>query len=191
MSEPGHHHVCPFWIGYLLASPLRKFWHNPNKILSPYLKPDMQVLDFGSAMGFFSLPMAKMVGPSGKVICIDIQEKMIKRLKERAQKANLLDRIETHVCSETSLGLDRFDGVLDFALAFAVVHEVPDPVLFFSQMYRSLKDSAKILIAEPNKRVSPEDFQATINTALSQGFHLACRPSIWAVSAAVLEKPAI
>jgi hypothetical protein len=30
--------IYPVWVGYLLANPLRKFMHNPNKILKPYVK---------------------------------------------------------------------------------------------------------------------------------------------------------
>ena len=64
-------HVCPVWVGYLLASPVRKLIQNPKKLLSPYVEEGMTVLDAGCAMGFFSLPMARMVGPNGKVICGD------------------------------------------------------------------------------------------------------------------------
>ena len=92
--------VCPVWVGYLLASPLRKFAHNPDKILSPYVKEGMTVLDIGSAMGFFSIPMAQMVGPEGKVICVDMQEKMLERLQKRAHKAGVADRIETRLWEE-------------------------------------------------------------------------------------------
>jgi ubiquinone/menaquinone biosynthesis C-methylase UbiE len=55
--------VCPFWVGYILASPLRRLIHNPRKILGDYIKSGMTVLDIGCAMGFFSIGMAKMVGP--------------------------------------------------------------------------------------------------------------------------------
>jgi len=48
-------HRCPVWVGYFLASGLRKLLQNPVKILSPYVKRNMTVLDIGCAMGFFSL----------------------------------------------------------------------------------------------------------------------------------------
>jgi 2-polyprenyl-3-methyl-5-hydroxy-6-metoxy-1,4-benzoquinol methylase len=74
-------HVCPVWVGYLLSSPIRKLFQDPDKILGPYIKEGMTVLDFGCAMGFFSLPAARMVGSNGKVICIDIQKGMIEKLE--------------------------------------------------------------------------------------------------------------
>ena len=69
-------HVCPYWIGYFLINPFRKYIHNPQEILGEYIKPGMKVIDYGCAMGYFSLPMAKMVGESGKVYGFDIQDKM-------------------------------------------------------------------------------------------------------------------
>jgi len=86
-------HVCPVWIGYLLTSPIRKLFQNPQKLLGPYIEKDMVVLGAGCAMGFFSLPAAQMVGENGKVICVDIQKEMIKSLKRRALKAGVIDRI--------------------------------------------------------------------------------------------------
>jgi predicted O-methyltransferase YrrM len=66
--------------------PLRKLQHNPVKILAPYIKPGMKAMDFGPAMGYFSIPLAKLTGTKGKVYCVDIQEKMLEKLKQRAVK---------------------------------------------------------------------------------------------------------
>jgi 2-polyprenyl-3-methyl-5-hydroxy-6-metoxy-1,4-benzoquinol methylase len=180
--------VCPFWVGYLLSSPLRKLWHNPDQILEAYVRPGMKVVDIGCAMGFFSLTMAKMVGQTGKVICVDIQEKMIRYLEKRAQAAGLLDRIETQVCSETSFCLDNLHEDINFALVFAVVHEVPDPSGLFSQMSKALRPKAAVLVAEPRGRVSEKDFEATIQTAHQHGFKVIDKPHIWRVRAVLLQK---
>ena len=68
--------ICPVWVGYLLASPIRKLFENPKKLLSDHVISDMTILDVGCAMGFFSIPLAKMVGSNGKIIAIDLQPKM-------------------------------------------------------------------------------------------------------------------
>jgi tRNA A58 N-methylase Trm61 len=86
------HRVCPWWIGYLLASPLRRwFGQDPAKILSPYVREAMTVLEPGPGMGFFTIPLARLVGPSGRVITVDLQPKMIESLKRRASKAGVLE----------------------------------------------------------------------------------------------------
>jgi predicted methyltransferase len=86
------HRVCPWWIGYLLASPLRRwFGQDPAKILSPYVREAMTVLEPGPGMGFFTIPLARLVGPSGRVVTVDLQPKMIESLKRRASKAGVLE----------------------------------------------------------------------------------------------------
>lgn len=181
-------HACPVWVGYLLISPLRKLSQNPNKILSPYVKQGMQVLDIGCAMGFFSLPMARMVGSDGRVVCVDLQQKMIRSLEKRAGKAGLKDRIETRVCEDNKLGLQDLKGRIDFALAFAVVHEVPDRALFFSEVYEAMKSTGTVLVAETKGHVSKKDFDLTISAAEQSGFSISGTPTIRKSRSVVLKK---
>lgn len=171
-------HICPVWIGYLLASPIRKLFQNPDKILEPYVKEGMQVADIGSAMGFFSLPMARMTGEKGRVLCIDIQDAMLKRLEKKAAKAGLSERIQTITATEKSFGLQPYETALDFILAFAVVHETPNPEILFRQSYKALKPEGYLLIAEPGGHVTKEAFDETIGKATRAGFNLIDRPNI-------------
>jgi ubiquinone/menaquinone biosynthesis C-methylase UbiE len=180
--------VCPVWIGYLLASPIRKLLEHPEKILGDLIRPGMTVLDVGCAMGFFSLAMAKMVGSKGKIIAVDIQLKMIESLKRRALKAGLSDRIETRVCAENSLSIDDLIDRIDFALAFYVVHEVPDVQSFFKQIHRALKPNAKLYIAEPRGHVSADDFKTTVDMARDNGFEILEYPERRRARAALLFK---
>lgn len=182
------HRVCPYWIGYLLVSPLRRLIHNPEEIFRPFVTTGMTVLDIGSAMGFFTLPLARMVGPDGKVVCVDVQEKMLKSLQRRALKANVLDRIFTQVCKPTSLGLGGFDGTIDFAVAFAVVHEVPDARSLFAEVFQALKPGARCLIAEPKGHVSAPDFEQTLFAAEQTGLRVVGNPKIPRCHAALLSK---
>ena len=180
--------VCPAWVGYLLASPLRKLFQNPQKILGPYVEPGMVVLEIGCAMGFFSLPLARMVGKEGKVVCVDIQEKMLRSLRKRALKAGVTDRIIIRLCDQNSLGLNEFDNKMDFALAFAVVHEVPDVVGFFGEISKKMKSVGRCLVAEPKAHVSLEKFEATLSMAQDKGFLAVDRPKIAWSHAAILAK---
>jgi ubiquinone/menaquinone biosynthesis C-methylase UbiE len=180
--------VCPVWIGYLLASPVRRLLQNPVEILQPYVNEGMIVADIGCAMGFFSLPLARMVGQNGKVICVDIQEKMIRSLEKRAQKAGLSGRIETRICNGDSLGLDNIKEKADFALAFAVIHEVSNPAGFFSEIRGAMKPAGRLLVAEPRGRVTEKDFDRTISVAEQNGFTVTDRPRIRSSRAVVFQK---
>ncbi len=182
--------VCPVWVGYLLSNPVRKLFQNPKNILSPYVEEGMKVLDIGCAMGFFSLPLAQLVGPNGKVVCVDLQEKMIKSLEKRAHKAGLGDRIETRLCCQDSLGLDNLREEVDFALAFAVIHEVPDASRLFSEIHRTLKPRAIALVAEPKGHVSAEDFEMYVSIAKQSCFEPVERPTIsYSLSVLISKKP--
>jgi len=180
--------VCPVWVGYLLASPVRKLSQNPEKILSPYIREGMKVLDVGCAMGFFSLPMARMVGSNGKVICIDVQEKMLIALKKRARKAGLSHRIETQTCNHDSLGLYHLKKEIDFALAFAVLHEVPNSSNFYSEIFEILTHTGKFLVAEPRGHVSENDFRTSVSVAEQNGFNVIDTPRISRSRTVLLEK---
>jgi len=182
------HHVCPVWIGYLLASPVRKLFQNPRKMLGPYINEGMTVADIGCAMGFFSLPLAEMVGPKGRVICVDVQEKMIRSLEKRAQKAGLSGRIKTLICHDNSLSLDDIKEKIDFALASAVVHEVPDAVRFFSEIHKAMKPAGRLLVAEPKGHISEKDFETTVSIAEQNGFEVTDRPQIKRGRSVLLEK---
>jgi ubiquinone/menaquinone biosynthesis C-methylase UbiE len=177
-------HVCPWWIGYLLISPLRRLLQNPDKILSPYISEGMTVLDIGPGMGFLTLPAARMVGAGGKVIAVDIQEKMLSALRKRAEKAGVADRIVTKVCEPESLGVTE---LIDLCLAINVVHEVPDPGALLFQIKAVLKPTGRLLIAEPGGwHVSEKDFQETLDLAAASGLKVVAEPKISRSRAAVL-----
>ena len=111
-ASPGkshQHQVCPWWFGYLLLGPIRRLRHDPSAILAPYLHKGMTVLEPGPGMGFFTLELARRVGRTGRVIAIDVQPKMIERLKRRAANAHLADRIDARVTRADSMQLDGLD----------------------------------------------------------------------------------
>jgi ubiquinone/menaquinone biosynthesis C-methylase UbiE len=169
-------HVCPWWIGYLLVSPIRRWFQDPDKILSPYISEGMAVLDIGPGMGFFTIPAARMVGDSGRVIAVDLQEKMLKSLVKRAEKAGVAGRIVTRLCEPDNLGVSER---IDLCLAFNVVHEVPDASALFSQIRAILKPTGRLLIAEPGRwHVSEKDFESTLAKASAVGLKLIARPKI-------------
>lgn len=181
-------HVCPWWIGYLLASPIRKFAQNPTRILEPYVREGMNVLDIGPGMGFFTLPMARLTGEKGRVIAIDIQERMLSSLCRRAKRAGLADRIETRVCTDNSLCIDDLTGKVDFALAFAVLHELPDMKRTLAEVNRALKPGGLLLIAEPIGHVRKTAFAETMNIVTLVGFECAATPQIRRSHAALVKK---
>jgi len=161
------HHICPWWVAYLLNSPLRKLLENPDNILSPFVKEGMTVVDYGCAMGFFTLPMARMVGSKGSVIAVDIQERMLTNLMKRAEKAELTARILAATPNQLAKVANE---AIDFVAAIHVVHELPDPRAFFCEMRRILKPGSLLLVVEPGFHVSEADFAESMKFAETAGF---------------------
>lgn len=89
MSE----HIFPWWLAYTFDNPLRRLLHKPERIVESYVTEGMTVLDVGCGMGFFSIGFAKLVGSQGVVIAVDVQQKMLNTLRERAEKAGVSDRL--------------------------------------------------------------------------------------------------
>jgi ubiquinone/menaquinone biosynthesis C-methylase UbiE len=164
------HRVCPAWVGYFLLLPLRKLFENPNKILKPLVQEGMTVLEPGCGMGFFTLTLAKLVGATGRVIAVDIQPKMLSALSRRMQKAGLLARVEPRQAEADSLGIGDLAGVVDFAAAIHVVHEMPSAGRFFSETWTALKPGSKILVIEPKWHVGYGQFKETAAVATDAGF---------------------
>jgi len=182
------HKLCPWWVGYLIASPIRKLWQNPALILEPHIRAGMTVLEPGPGMGFFTLEIAKLVGPSGRVVAVDVQPQMIEGLKRRARKAGLLDRVDARVVSPASMQLADLDAIADFVFAFAVVHEMPSVASFFSEVARAMKSGADLLLAEPAGHVSEAEFAEQIKAAAHNDLGVFERPSIDRCVAALLRK---
>ena len=165
-----HERVCPWWMGYFLACPLRRFLQDPPKLIRPFVEPGMRVLEIGPGMGFFTLPLARAVGPAGKVFAVDVQKRMLDRLAGRALRAGLADRIECRLCPADSLAIDDLKGSLDFAFAMAVMHELPDRGCALREIHAALRAGAVFLIADPVSRFTQRELEETIRTAEAMGF---------------------
>jgi ubiquinone/menaquinone biosynthesis C-methylase UbiE len=158
--------VCPWWLMPTFDNPLRRLVQNPDTILNGLVEEGQTVLDIGCGMGYFTIPLARMVDVQGRVIAVDLQEKMLEGVRRRAVRAGMLDRIQMQQAKPNSL---EVSGPVDFALAFWMVHEVPDRQAFLNEVKSLLKPGGGFLIVEPRIHVSAEDFQKTIHMAQAAG----------------------
>ena len=122
-----HHSVFPASHGGHLDSRIRRFIYHPDRLTEQYVKHGDRILDFGCGPGFFTREFAKKTGDKGLVIAVDLQEEMLRLLREKLEPEGLMPRIRTYRCNSDSLGLlPELDGQVDIAFAIFVVHEVPD-----------------------------------------------------------------
>lgn len=163
------HRICPAGRSGYLESRLRSLVQNPEKILRPYIKTGMRVLDMGCGPGFFTIPMACLVGEKGCVVACDLQLDMLNKAADKIYDTEIRDRIVFHQSGETSIGLS---APFDFVLGFYVVHELPDQKAFFAEIADLISGGGKFLMVEPPVHVSRKDFDRSVEIAVKSGLIL-------------------
>ncbi len=190
MSAPrsGNKGICP-WRGYSrvrhLDNFLRPLIHNTATLFGPYVRPRMTVLDVGCGGGFASLGLARLVGEGGRVIAADLQPEMLKMVEARAKEAGLSGRIRTHVCGPDRVGVK---GPVDFAVAFFMVHEVPDMAAFLAEISEALRTGGRFFVAEPLFHTTKGHFLRLIDRAGRAGLVPVAYPRVFFGRAVVFEK---
>jgi 2-polyprenyl-3-methyl-5-hydroxy-6-metoxy-1,4-benzoquinol methylase len=149
----------------------------------------MTVLEPGCAMGFFSLPLARMVGPAGRVVCVDLQATMIDGLLRRAKQAGVDDRLVPICGTLDDPRLEPYLGRVDFAAAIYMVHEVPDAAAFLRRLRELLRPGARLLVIEPRWHVPAEAFERTVERAREAGLVELDRPLGKKSRSALFERP--
>jgi ubiquinone/menaquinone biosynthesis C-methylase UbiE len=109
------------------------------------LQPGQVVCDLGCGNGFYTLPMAELVGPKGKVLAVDIQQEMLHLLAERA-KGEQLANVETILGSPVDPRLP--EGQLDLVLLVDVYHEFSHPEQMLAAIRKSLKPKGRLVLVE-------------------------------------------
>jgi len=177
--------VCPVEKPSHLGGRIRKWFQNPEKILTECVKEGMTVLDLGSGPGFFSVEAARMVGRSGKVIAADLEEGMLEILKEKLKGKEIEDRIVLHKCEKDRIGILE---KVDCALAFYVLHEVPHQESLLKELRSILKPDGTLYMIEPKLHVSRGAFEETVKRAEKIGFKPLDRPRVFLSRAVIFER---
>jgi SAM-dependent methyltransferase len=128
----------------LLETPDRAVWQKPEQIMDALKIADSAtVADIGAGGGFFTIRLARRVGPNGRVYAVDVQQPMLDAIKRRVMREGLLN-VETVRGTETNPNLP--DGRLDAVLFVDSYQEVeePDRVPFLRNIARALKPGGRL-----------------------------------------------
>ena len=183
-----NHRVPPWWMGYLFLLPVRKLWENPRNVLEPWVHEGDTAFELGPAMGYFTLDLARLVGPGGRVICSEVQPRMLEVLERRLEKAGLSDTVDARIGQPDDPCIDDLVGTLDFAYLHHVIHEVTDPARVIGRVSAAMRPGGKVFLAEPNGHMKKEEFLQEVALAQETGLRAITRPRIWRQMTVVMEK---
>ncbi len=179
-----HTHIYSAEKSSNLESRWRSILQNPDKILSPFIKKDMTVVDLGCGPGFFTIPIRSLTGKNGKIIAIDVQEEMLEILQ---RKISTLAVTNIEMINSSYQPFDSVNTV-DFILAAYVIHELRNKKEWIQKLYTSLKNGGQLLIIEPSIVVSKKDFKQTKELVLATGFELIKKPRVLFSKAILVRK---
>jgi ubiquinone/menaquinone biosynthesis C-methylase UbiE len=166
IALPMSYHGIPW-----LNRPERIQEENPEEMLAQLgIKPGMVVCDMGCGDGYYTIELAKRVGPAGKVYAVDIQPEMLQELSRRCEQNDLknVDMVlglphdpKLPGPLEQPSAPEETEGTLDLILMVDVYHEFSNPVEMLSAMRRSLKKDGVIALVEfrgedPQVPIKPE-----------------------------------
>jgi ubiquinone/menaquinone biosynthesis C-methylase UbiE len=109
------------------------------------LKTGMTVCDMGCGNGFYAIPIAKLLGPKGRVLAVDIQPEMLFLLRERMELENV-DNVTPILGSVDDPYLPA--GTVDLAILVDVYHEFGFPEEMLAALRKSLKPDGRIVLVE-------------------------------------------
>ena len=138
---------CPVWLHWLveLDNPFTKTNRAAFIVETLALSPGMTVLDAGCGPGRLTLPLAKGVGPSGRVVALDIQSGMLARAKVRTETAGSanVEFVEAAL-GDGKLPANHFDRIV----LVTVLGEIPDRAAAFGELFFALKPGGILAVVE-------------------------------------------
>ena len=146
----------------------------PEKLLRELgLREGMTIADIGCGPGFFTIPAAQIVGPTGVTLAADIQGEMLSAVRSRALEHGLSN---VRIVKTNDRDIPIPPGTCDFALLAFMLHEIEHRASFLHRAARALKPGGRVIALEWDKvegpvgppqedRISPEELMADAQAA--------------------------
>ncbi len=141
-----HKFPMPEFMANLIDNPFRRRIQPPDETAVRHgIEPGMTVLEVGPGNGTYTVATARRIGKSGKVVTVDIEPRMIERVKRRA-RAEGIDNIEARVADVYDLPFEN--GSFDLVYMIAVIGEIPDPGRAMREFHRVLAPQGTLVFSE-------------------------------------------
>jgi predicted methyltransferase len=136
-----------------MTSPARDAWQKPDQVVAALgLKKGETACDIGSGPGYFTLRLARAVGPSGFVYAIDVEARMLQALRERLERAHVRNVAPVLAVSDDPL---LPHGACDVVLVVNTYHQFPGRAGYLKRLRQSLKPQGRVVNIDYHRRPTP------------------------------------
>lgn len=174
-------HRCPPWFCFTFDNRFRRPIHDAARLFAPFVREGSTALDLGAGKGFFTIPLARLVGETGRVVAADVEPKMLQAIEKRAGKAGVGGRVTTLLVRPDALAYPA----ADFVLLFWSLHEMVGEEAVLKEIRARLNPGGRVFVAEPKLHIGEADFEAGVKRCEAAGFAIEARPRV-ALSRAVV-----
>jgi ubiquinone/menaquinone biosynthesis C-methylase UbiE len=178
----------PEFLAGAIDNPLRRRIQPPDETAGRHgIEAGMQVLEVGPGNGRYTLATARQVGEQGTVVTVDIEPRMIERVRARAE-AEGVTNVDAWVADVYDLPFD--EGSFDAAYMIAVIGEIPDPDRAMREFHRVLKPRGTLAFSELLMDPDYPRASTLMRKASAVGFRLREKVGKWFYYTLVFEKAA-
>jgi 2-polyprenyl-3-methyl-5-hydroxy-6-metoxy-1,4-benzoquinol methylase len=125
----------------------RDAFSQPERVLEALAVAEgSRVADLGAGKGYFTVPLARAVGPRGRVYAVEVDAASLRALRRRAQ-ADGLAQVEVVEATHDDPRLP--DGQIDLVLLSSVFHHLDDRSAYFARLRSDLAPGARVAVIEP------------------------------------------
>ncbi len=133
----------------ILDGPQRRLFQPPDRVVErSRIRPGMDVLEVGPGNGAVTVPLARRVGPGGTVVCLDLQEAMLVKLRARLARPRNADVVNVETVRANAEKMPLGDASFDAVLLVEVLGEVPDKAAALRECLRVLRPGGLLAVTE-------------------------------------------
>jgi len=156
---------CPCSLGGWLDVPGRRLVAGAPRVLGEFgIGAGQTVVEIGPGTGFYSVEAARRIGPSGRLLCVDLQREMLEVTRGRVHVAGL----RAHFVRANASALPLRPGSADHVFLVTVLGEIPDRPHALAEMKRVLRRGGRLSVCEqfPDPDfVTPASLRRDLSTA--------------------------
>jgi ubiquinone/menaquinone biosynthesis C-methylase UbiE len=145
--------------------PGRDRWQQPERVVEALdLEPGAVVADVGAGGGYFTFRLAEAVGPTGKVLAVDVDAGLLEYVAAEAARRGLAN-VETVLAGETD---PRVPQPVDLLFSCNTVHHLADRAAYFRGARRYLRPGARVAIIDyvnKHRSAPPEVLESEMTAA--------------------------